>query len=341
MKGLSPVGVYLIDRYGNIIDCSDLGYHPYIVYTPDEESHEDAITFLFRDFPEQIPWIIKHSSTKTKELFLEALQRFATLFSAPTSFDVIVDLFGTSLDDDSNDFPNNILSILGSYDIFPREDTQNVGQSYYKSAIDYLYAASESFDNEFLRLRMGGKYLGKNIGDAYFRVSSRDGFNWFDIIWEVVRKNQRIINSVSVLRDRESGKTSIEDDFYTVKGIVLDRVKVSDFLTISGKPIIEEYEDRSDDDVSAEIKDILSNLGINREGSYSGDDTYKKKKKNSNDYGAISSLLDSSKDIEQIDETSYLTAENGNLDYRYNDDYMISLIADFDNDYYKLVVTKM
>ena len=98
---------------------------------------------------------------------------------------------------------------------------------------------------------------------------------------------------------------------------------MSDFLTISGKPIIEEYEDRSDDDVSAEIKDILSNLGINREGSYSGDDTYTINLKNSNDYGAISSLLDSSKDIEQIDETSYLTAENGNLDYKYNDDYMI------------------
>lgn len=341
MINLSPVGVYLIDRHGNIIDCSELGYHPYIVYTPDEESHEDAITFLFRDFPEQIPWIIKNSSTKTRELFLESLQRFATLFSSPTSIDIIGDLFGNSLDDGSNEFPNNILSTLESYGIFPREDVQNVGKLYYNSAIDYLYAASESFDNEFLRLRMGGKYLGKNLGDAYFRVSSRDGFNWFDVIWEVVRNNERIINSVSVLRDRESGKTSNEDDFYVVKGITLDRVKVSDFLTISGAPIIEKYDDSDSSGADSEIEKVLADLGINRDGSYSGDDTYTINLRNSNDYGTISSLLDNSNAVEQIDETSYLTAENGNLDYKYNDDYMISLIADFDNDYYKLVVTKM
>ena len=99
-----------------------------------------------------------------------------------------------------------------------------------------------------------------------------------------------------------------------------------------------------DEEEIVEIEDaeaLLKELGINRNGEYSDNGTYTVELKDSNDFGKMSSILDKSELAEPIDETSYFTAENGNLDYKIGDAFMISLIADFDNDYYTLVVTEM
>ena len=61
----------------------------------------------------------------------------------------------------------------------------------------------------------------------------------------------------------------------------------------------------------------------------------------SNEYGRINSTLDRSEILDPIDESSYLTADNANLDYKYEDQFILSLIADFEEDYYQLVITEM
>lgn len=89
------------------------------------------------------------------------------------------------------------------------------------------------------------------------------------------------------------------------------------------------------------FEDVLSDLGIKKSGSYSGDGVYTVTLSNSNEFGKISSILDNSGKVRQIEDSSYLTPDNGNLDYRYGDDFILSLVADFDNDYYQLVITNM
>lgn len=90
-----------------------------------------------------------------------------------------------------------------------------------------------------------------------------------------------------------------------------------------------------------DIEEMLSSIGITKKGEYSDDDTYTIGLSNSNEFGRISSILDKSDLVEPIEESSYFTDESGSLDYKVGDDYIISLIADFDNDYYTLVVTAM
>ena len=89
------------------------------------------------------------------------------------------------------------------------------------------------------------------------------------------------------------------------------------------------------------IYELLRELGINKIGTYSDNDTYTIDLNDSNEYGRINSTLDRSEILDPIDESSYLTADNANLDYKYEDQFILSLIADFEEDYYQLVITEM
>ena len=106
----------------------------------------------------------------------------------------------------------------------------------------------------------------------------------------------------------------------------------------------EESEDDADDfieDEATDAEELLELLGIDKKGTYSDDNTYTVELSNSNDFGRVSSILDNSDLLEPIDESSYLTPDNGSLDYKYNDTFLVSLVADFENDYYTLVITNM
>lgn len=89
------------------------------------------------------------------------------------------------------------------------------------------------------------------------------------------------------------------------------------------------------------LYELLRELGINKIGTYSDNDTYTIDLNDSNEYGRINSTLDRSEILDPIDESSYLTADNANLDYKYEDQFILSLIADFEEDYYQLVITEM
>lgn len=89
------------------------------------------------------------------------------------------------------------------------------------------------------------------------------------------------------------------------------------------------------------LHELLRELGINKTGTYSDNSTYTIDLTDSNDYGRINSTLDRSNLLDPIDESSYVTADNANLDYKYQDQFILSLIADFEEDYYQLVITEM
>lgn len=89
------------------------------------------------------------------------------------------------------------------------------------------------------------------------------------------------------------------------------------------------------------IEQLSKELGITARGQRGDDNTYTINIKDSNEYGRYESLLYKSDLLEVLDESSYVTADNANLDYKYENQYILSLIADFDEDLYKLVIIEM
>ncbi len=87
------------------------------------------------------------------------------------------------------------------------------------------------------------------------------------------------------------------------------------------------------------MEKLLRELNIYLEGSYSKDGSYVVDIYDSDDFGRVYSLLDNNKNVEELDDSSLLNQHSANISYLY-DDYQLTLIADFDEDLYKLVVTE-
>ena len=98
-------------------------------------------------------------------------------------------------------------------------------------------------NQEFCRVRTSNykvKYGGDN-GQIYFRISSV-GFNWFDLIWNVVNKFSKDIKEVTVIKDKQTfgGK---EFDYY------YNHLPTDEFLTLKGNSIIESIDSNTKDNL--------------------------------------------------------------------------------------------
>jgi hypothetical protein len=87
------------------------------------------------------------------------------------------------------------------------------------------------------------------------------------------------------------------------------------------------------------VEKLLRELNIYLEGSYSKDGSYIVDIYDSDDFGRIYSLLDNNRNVEELESSSLLNTHSANISYLY-DDYQLTLIADFDEDLYKLVITE-
>lgn len=84
---------------------------------------------------------------------------------------------------------------------------------------------------------------------------------------------------------------------------------------------------------------FLKKLGINIPGYYNKD-TYIIDLKDANEYAKIATKLDKSTELEEIEDFSISNISISNLMYE-NDNYVLNLIADFDNNIYKLEITEV
>ena len=87
------------------------------------------------------------------------------------------------------------------------------------------------------------------------------------------------------------------------------------------------------------IKDVLNDLNIRFDGDFSRDGSYVVDLFDSDQFGKVYSILDKNKDVENLEDSSSLTVHSANISYLY-DDYQLNLIADFDENLYKLVITE-
>lgn len=89
------------------------------------------------------------------------------------------------------------------------------------------------------------------------------------------------------------------------------------------------------------MKEELKNLGIDLEGQYSKAGSYVIDLKTDREFGRIYSLLDTSYNVEQEDDSVLLTPHNAQIIYVYDEHIQLVLKADFDNELYSLVCSEL
>ena len=95
---------------------------------------------------------------------------------------------------------------------------------------DYYNLVLSELNQDFLRARYGGMYeTEKGCKDMIFRISS-GGFDWYPIIARFVYKHDRMIETVSIVRDAES--TGMKNRPYPAMDgkRLYDKMPLTDFL---------------------------------------------------------------------------------------------------------------
>lgn len=148
--------------------------------------------------------------------------------------------------------PNKVLEL---YNLFNIKNIETSSQS-----IDNLEESIIKINNmanqEFCRFRTSNELVnnGSSNKDIYFRISSH-GFNWFNLIWDLVHNNRKWIESITIESDFESKGNSV---IYNHNGHSFDHMKIEDFINLKGNPIIESSlleEDKRT--LSTEFKEFL------------------------------------------------------------------------------------
>lgn len=87
------------------------------------------------------------------------------------------------------------------------------------------------------------------------------------------------------------------------------------------------------------MREFLRKLGINTSGQFKGTNTYVIDIDDSDEYGKIYSKLDKSILVDEDPDSSQLTESTSTIQYE-SDDYILTLIANFDLDEYKLTIKR-
>ena len=89
------------------------------------------------------------------------------------------------------------------------------------------------------------------------------------------------------------------------------------------------------------IEELLEEIGIDNIGTYGKDGSYIIDIEDDVEFGSIYSTLEDSYLLDSIPENTLLTDHNASIQYQYEDQYLLNLIADFDEDSYKLTVKEI
>lgn len=87
-----------------------------------------------------------------------------------------------------------------------------------------------------------------------------------------------------------------------------------------------------------DVDELLSKLNINKEYEKIDNRTYSITIDNSNEFGKIFTKLDNSNIIESLEDSQLVTNEGTSLIYE-NEEYLLTLQANFENDIYNLIIT--
>ena len=88
------------------------------------------------------------------------------------------------------------------------------------------------------------------------------------------------------------------------------------------------------------MQELLKELGIDKIGEYSEDNSYVININDSNEFGRIFSKLDRNDRLEELEDSTILTPFDTSMIWLYNN-YQINLLGDLAQDLYQLVITEI
>lgn len=215
---------WCIDRQGNVVDVR---VHPFGAL--DDDAIEDAAWLLLHDAKYGISSLIKYIANQIywdygidetwadediKDLVDDVISTIACLKGMNIS--TIIDLVCDKLSD---------MLLSEPIDVMPEKSVEELGMS-----------IKEYLNSNWLRARFGSEYQNftERAGAMYFRTSSTDGFNWYNVICKFLCdiSSKYKVTEVTVERDVSSTgdrKVYIDhmpfNEFLLNKPIVMESVK--------------------------------------------------------------------------------------------------------------------
>lgn len=202
---------YMLRNDGKLLECCDI--HPYIKYHYENSNKQEVYT-LFTENWEYFIWFYNNTNNDTTRKNLKQL--------------IIEDNFSHFISDEEGD-----IAFLGP--ISESDWWHLTEEEFY----DLYELCNNECNQEFCRVRTSSMRYGGTSGDIYFRISSV-GFDWFNLIWKVVYDNRDFITTVTVCTDTQSRGGRAEP--YRHGSVVIDRLPVQEFITLSGNPVLEELD---------------------------------------------------------------------------------------------------
>lgn len=204
---------YMLRNDGKVLGCPRSQVHPYFIGQSDLTKRTFWHLFMESLANGSLKWFFDNTNKEEIRDLIKVLVAY-THDDLGTEFDLVEDVSDFQL-------------------------TGNEKKITHDEAVAIFNQLEYELNQEFLRVRTSDMYVGGVDDGIYFRVSSV-GFNWFNLIWELVYENRTKFESVTIVKDYDSGKGSNEEgDYYSHAGIKFDHTPIDEFITIEGRPIIE------------------------------------------------------------------------------------------------------
>ena len=202
---------YMLRNDGVLLECGDM--HPYIIYDISYPDLADSITYTIGKRRDMLKWFYDNTqyedTRKDIESFLKSISRD----------------YSNELDkqwvEDNFDISSSTPYSYNDYDYIPLYEEIN-----------------NETNQEFLRVRTSAMKFGGDNGDLYCRISSNN-FNWYPLISELVMKNDKFVETITITTDSQSKGGRVK--FYKINGKPIDHMSVEDFIMAKGNPVLEKY----------------------------------------------------------------------------------------------------
>ncbi len=218
---------YMLRNDGLLLDVEDVGIHPYIIYYM-TDSLSEALYCLFDEHLSHFEWFYKntrHNTTKNN------LRQLAIEYYCSGNFPNVPSYRKKTM----------LQQIVGGF------DESNSIKLTKDEITDLLQQCNNECNQEFCRVRTSSLKFGWSNNGIYFRISSV-GFNWFNLIWEVVYRFKDRVSDVTICTDTQSkgGRLS----YYRHNGEEMNRMPVDEFINLSGNPVVESYKNNFYEDLA-------------------------------------------------------------------------------------------
>jgi hypothetical protein len=242
---------YMLDKYDNLINVK---YHPYGYEGDIEENSSCAyfiykyankpkvrdrtnallfhyIVYCFNESEEDI-WSIdpiklidKTSLTKLfKRIFVE--------------FDMYNTLAGWSINISKQEVFNDLLNIIDRF----KDTYTSVPDMMNYEVVDDNIEAYLALNEDYTRVRVGGRYDNDMEDCVYFRISSI-GYDWGDDIMNAVMNNFSNVGYITIERDMEASKLnkSTHKIYKTKDGELINHMPIKDFIYQEHIPLVASF----------------------------------------------------------------------------------------------------